>query len=67
MGKEVFGTYVNSTGPVRVWTAKAQISCTSMQSDQGLHCPQTESLDTIEFFTGEQMLLMRVYACAGLF
>ena len=30
-------------------------ACASMQSDQGIHCPQTESLDTIECFNGEQM------------
>ena len=28
----------------------------SRQSDKGLHCPQTESLDTIEYFNGQQML-----------
>ena len=26
-------------------------ACTSAQSDQGLHCPQTESLDTKECIT----------------
>ena len=30
-------------------------ACTSVQSDQGLHCPQTESLDTKKCFSGEQM------------
>ena len=30
-------------------------ACASAQSDQGLYCPQTESLDTIERFNGEQM------------
>ena len=29
--------------------------CASAQSDQGLHCLQTKSLDTIECFSGEQM------------
>ena len=30
-------------------------ACASAQSDQGLRCPQTESLNTIECFNGEQM------------
>ena len=30
-------------------------ACASAQSDQGLCCPQTESLDTIECFNGEKM------------
>ena len=29
--------------------------CAFAQSDQGLHCPQTESLDTTEYFTGDQV------------
>ena len=29
--------------------------CASAQSDQGLRCPQTESLDTTECFNREQM------------
>ena len=29
-------------------------ACASAQSDQGLHCPLTESLDTIECMNGEQ-------------
>ena len=28
-------------------------ACTSVQSDQGLCCPQTESLDTIESINGD--------------
>ena len=35
-------------------TAKAQISCASNQSDQGIHCPLAESLDTTECMNGEQ-------------
>ena len=30
-------------------------ACASAQSDQGLRCPLTESLDTIECMNGEQM------------
>ena len=30
-------------------------ACASAQSDQGLHCPLTESLDIIERSSGEQM------------
>ena len=30
-------------------------ACASAQSDQGLHCSITESLDTIECLNGEQM------------
>ena len=30
-------------------------ACLSIQSDQGLHCPQTESLETIECYNGFQM------------
>ena len=29
-------------------------TCASAQSDQGLHCPLTESFDTTECVTGEQ-------------
>ena len=29
-------------------------ACASVQSDQGLHCPLTKSLDTTEFMNGEQ-------------
>ena len=36
-------------------TAKAQTACASTQSDEDLHCLQTESLDTKECFNGEQM------------
>ena len=43
--KSVFG---------HMWTAKAQISCTSVQSDQGLHCQLKESLDTTECIDEEQ-------------
>ena len=31
-------------------------ACASAQSDQGLHCPLTESLDTTECINGEQRL-----------
>ena len=34
--------------------ARPRSACASAQSDQGLHCPLTESLDTIECMTGEQ-------------
>ena len=38
-------------------TAKAQISLrASAQHDQDIRCPQTESLDTIKCFNGEQKL-----------
>ena len=30
-------------------------ACASAQSDQGLHCPLTESLDIIDCNNGEQM------------
>ena len=30
-------------------------ACAFAQSDQGIHCPVTESLDTIECISGEQM------------
>ena len=36
-------------GQRRPWSA-----CAFAQSDQGLHCPLTESLDTIECMNGEQ-------------
>ena len=29
-------------------------ACASAQSDEGLHCPLTKSLDTTECMTGEQ-------------
>ena len=29
-------------------------ACISAQSDHGLHCPLTESLDTIEYMNGQQ-------------
>ena len=35
-------------------TVKAQISLCTVQSDQGLPCPLTESLDTTECMNGEQ-------------
>ena len=35
---------------------RPKLDCASAQSDQGHHCPQTESLDTIEWFNGEEML-----------
>ena len=34
-------------------TAKAQIRLRIAQSDQGLRCPQTDSLDSIECINGE--------------
>ena len=34
---------------------KPRSACTSRQSDQGLCCPLTESLDTIECINEEQM------------
>ena len=34
---------------------RARSACASAQSDQGLRCPLTESLDTIERINGEQM------------
>ena len=33
---------------------KPRSACASAQSDQGLHCPLTESLDTTECMNGEQ-------------
>ena len=30
-------------------------ACASVQSDRGLHCPLTESLETIKCISGEQM------------
>ena len=35
-------------------TVKAQITCAFAQSDQGLRCPLTESLDTKERINVEQ-------------
>ena len=35
-------------------TAKSPDHCASVQSDQGLSCPLTESLDTTECMNGEQ-------------
>ena len=46
-------------------TARPRPACASAQSDQGFCCPQTESLDTIECLSGEQILRMRLYACTG--
>ena len=37
-------------------TGRPRSACTSAQSDQGLHCLLTESLDTTECMTGEQRL-----------
>ena len=44
-------------------------ACASAQSDQGLRCPHTESLDTIECSSGEEMLgldlhMRRMNLCA---
>ena len=36
---------------------KPRPACTSTQSDQGVHSPLTESLDTIECINAEHMLL----------
>ena len=33
---------------------KPRSACASAQSDQGLHCPLTESLDTTECMNGKQ-------------
>ena len=33
---------------------KPRSDCAATQSAQGIHCPLTESLDTIEFINGEQ-------------
>ena len=42
------------------------IACKSTQSDQNLHCPLTESFDTIECINWDyQMARMRLCACAG--
>ena len=38
-------------------------ACTSVQSDQGHHCPLTESLDITECMDGEQRMI--IYRCAG--
>ena len=35
-------------------TPKSRSACVSLQSDQGLHRPLTESLDTTESINGEQ-------------
>ena len=43
-------TYADREGPDQHLHSLA-----SMQSDQGLHCLQTDSLDTIECFNGEQL------------
>ena len=32
----------------RMWTAKSKSACTSALSGQGLHCPSTNSVDTVE-------------------
>ena len=45
MQKRVFG---------HMRTAKARSDCADAQSDQGLHCPLAESLDTTECMKGEQ-------------
>ena len=34
---------------------RSRSACASAQSDQGLQCPLTDSLDTTECMTGEQM------------
>ena len=41
-----------SLGICEQWRPRS--ACTSVQSDQGLHCPLTESLGTIESMNGEQ-------------
>ena len=46
MQKRVFGHMLKQ---------RPKSDCASAQSDQDLRCPQTESLDTIECFNGEQM------------
>ena len=38
-----------------VRTGKPRSACTSLQSDQDLHCPQPESMDTTECIKGEQI------------
>ena len=45
--------YLNRLVFVMVGTAKAKVSQPA-QSDQGLHCPRTESLDTNDNLNGEQ-------------
>ena len=45
MRKRVFG---------HMRTAKSQISLCITQSDQGIYCPLTKSLDIIEYLNGEQ-------------
>ena len=42
-----------SSGICRQWRPRS--ACASAQSDQGLHCPLTESLDTIKCINGKQM------------
>ena len=36
------------------WQRRPRSACASAQSDHGLHCPLTESLDTTECMYGEQ-------------
>ena len=43
------------------WQRRPRSACDSARSDQGLHCPQTESFETIEHINGEQM---RGWDCA---
>ena len=42
---------------------RSRSACASAQSDQDLHCPLSESLDTTECMNGEQKLIL--CACAG--
>ena len=42
-----------SLGFCREWRPRS--ACASVQPDQGLHCPQTEPLDTRECFSWEQI------------
>ena len=51
-----------------MWEMMAQISLHIIQSDLGLHCPFTESMDTVEYIDSESSdqtadMLLTIYKC----
>ena len=48
--------FADSKGPdqlAQLCKQRPRSACSAVQSDKGLHYPQTESLDTTEYFNGE--------------
>ena len=51
----IWGTQCKSVSSGIGGHRRPRSDCASAQSDQGLHCPLTESVDTTECIIGEQM------------